>query len=448
MSKIGFKDLTAVLAQRHGLSQEAADRFISQMLNVLNDGLRYEKLVKIKGLGTFKVQSVNARKSIDVNTGEPIEIAEREKISYIPDTGMRDLVNRPFASFETVVLNDEVDLSDLDEAQEDDNAGPMDSIDKPDEITRVDNSPVAVDTEESVEGLAPSDVWAEQVEKSLSSASVINPEDNSILEILEEDQAPMRSSTSATPLLDFTDSVDTKAQMASLEPEARIQEKWANDRINAENKGLSASNKLLRDQVLQFKRLTNIFGIIAAVLLLLFIGASVYVFNQLKLRDNQIEYLLTQIHINNNVKQEIPVQTKKIGEAPEQSATATNKVKETISQSVSKKTLEKVTPSTMSAAGRKRGVPIQQTSSKTTARVRESSQTTQYEKDPRIRTGAYNIIGIDQIVVVRKGQTLKSISKNHLGPGMECYVEAVNGGVKELKEGQKIKIPKLKIKKK
>lgn len=80
--------------------------------------------------------------------------------------------------------------------------------------------------------------------------------------------------------------------------------------------------------------------------------------------------------------------------------------------------------------------------------MRESSQTTQYEKDPRIRTGAYNIIGIDQIVVVRKGQTLKSISKNHLGPGMECYVEAVNGGVKELKEGQKIKIPKLKIKKK
>ncbi|WP_233247085.1 HU family DNA-binding protein [Prevotella sp. oral taxon 376] len=445
MSKIGFKDLAVVLAQRHGLSQDAADRFISQMLDVLNDGLRYEKLVKIKGLGTFKVQSVNARKSVDVNTGEPIEIAEREKISYIPDAGMRDLVNRPFASFETVVLNDEVDLSDLDEAQEDDNAGPMDSIDKPDEITRVDNSPIAVDTEESVEGLAPSDVWAEQVEKGLSPASVINPEDNSIL---EEDQVSMRSAASATPLLDFTDSVDTKAQMASLEPEARIQEKWANDRINAENKVLSSANKLLRDQVLQFKRLTNIFGIIAAVLLLLFIGASVYVFNQLKLRDNQIEYLLTQIHINNNVKQEVPVHTEKIGETPEQSATATNKVKETISQSASKKTLEKVTPSTMSAAGRKRGVPIQQTSSKTTARVRESSQTTQYEKDPRIRTGAYNIIGIDQIVVVRKGQTLKSISKNHLGPGMECYVEAVNGGVKELKEGQKIKIPKLKIKKK
>ena len=437
MNKVGFKDLAVLLAQRHGLSQDAADRFVSQMVDVLNDALRYEKFVKIKGLGTFKVQSVSARKSIDVNTGEPIKIAGREKISYIPDAGLRDLVNRPFASFETVALNDKVDMSDLDEPQEYNSAGAME-LDESDEMTAADKPSVLMNIEERVEEPVLNDALTEQVEVGLSSALIMNSENKSML---EENQAPMENAASATPLLDFTDSADIKAQRDSQEPEAIIQEKWTEDRIIVENEVLVSANELLRDQVSQFKRLTNIFGITAAVLLLLFIGASIYVSNQLKQRDNRIEYLLTQIHIN-NVKQEASVQSRKI-EPRKQSAIAANKTKKTVSRPVSKSSLEKSPMTGKVATGQ-----VQQASPKKAARVEEPSRATLYDKDPRVRTGAYNIIGIDQIVTVRRGQTLKSISKNHLGPGMECYVEAVNDGVKELAEGQKIKIPKLKLKKK
>ena len=115
MSKAALKELSAHLAQRHGLAREEAERFLTQFQDLIDEVLSREKLAKVKGLGTFKVQSVSARKSVDVNTGEAIEIAGREKVSYLPDTAMRDLVNRPFAAFETVVLNEEVDLSDLDE---------------------------------------------------------------------------------------------------------------------------------------------------------------------------------------------------------------------------------------------------------------------------------------------------------------------------------------------
>ena len=115
MSKAALKELAAHLAQRHGLAREEAERFLTQFQDLIDEALSREKLVKVKGLGTFKVQSVSARKSVDVNTGEAIEISGREKVSYLPDTAMRDLVNRPFAAFETVVLNEDVDLSDLDE---------------------------------------------------------------------------------------------------------------------------------------------------------------------------------------------------------------------------------------------------------------------------------------------------------------------------------------------
>ena len=305
-------------------------------------------------------------------------------------------------------------------------------------MTGADKPSVLMNIEERVEEPVLNDALTEQVEVGLSSALIMNSENKSML---EENQAPMENAASATPLLDFTDSADIKAQRDSQEPEAIIQEKWTEDRINAENEVLVSANELLRDQVSQFKRLTNIFGITAAVLLLLFIGASIYVSNQLKQRDNRIEYLLTQIHIN-NVKQEASVQSRKI-EPRKQSAIAANKTKKTVSRPVSKSSLEKSPMTGKVATGQ-----VQQASPKKAAREEEPSRATLYDKDPRVRTGAYNIIGIDQIVTVRRGQTLKSISKNHLGPGMECYVEAVNDGVKELAEGQKIKIPKLKLKKK
>ena len=108
------QDIAAVLAVKHGLPQKEADSFLSHVIDVLNDALKEEKLVKVKGLGTFKVTSVNARASVDVNTGERIVIEGREKISFTPETSMRDWVNRPFAQFETVVVNEGVNFDEID----------------------------------------------------------------------------------------------------------------------------------------------------------------------------------------------------------------------------------------------------------------------------------------------------------------------------------------------
>ena len=103
---IKLHDFAARLAEKHSLSQEEVERFLSQMVHVMGEGLRSDKTLKIKGLGTFKVVPVNARESVDVNTGERIRIEGREKVSFTPETAMRDLVNKPFAQFETVVLNE------------------------------------------------------------------------------------------------------------------------------------------------------------------------------------------------------------------------------------------------------------------------------------------------------------------------------------------------------
>ena len=115
MSKIGFKELSLALVDKYGLEREAAEQFVEKMFDVLSKGIETDRQVKVKGLGTFKVVPVASRKSVDVNTGEPIVIEGRDKVSFTPDSAMRELVNRPFSQFETVPINDGVDFTAIDE---------------------------------------------------------------------------------------------------------------------------------------------------------------------------------------------------------------------------------------------------------------------------------------------------------------------------------------------
>ena len=121
MSKVSITELASKLMEKHGLKRTEAELFIRQFVGVINDGLKNDKSVKVKGLGTFKVQAVSARKSVDVNTGEAIVIEGRDKISFTAEAVMRDLVNAPFAQFETVIVNDGVDFSEIDAKHEADN---------------------------------------------------------------------------------------------------------------------------------------------------------------------------------------------------------------------------------------------------------------------------------------------------------------------------------------
>lgn len=114
MSKISLSDLAQRLAEKSGISLQDAELFIRKMFDVANEGLQSDKLVKMKWLGTFKVMAVKDRESVDVNTGERIIIEGRDKISFTPDNILKEIVNKPFAQFETVVVNDGVDFDEID----------------------------------------------------------------------------------------------------------------------------------------------------------------------------------------------------------------------------------------------------------------------------------------------------------------------------------------------
>lgn len=114
MSKISLSDLAQRLAEKSGISLQDAELFIRKMFDVANEGLQSDKLVKMKWLGTFKVMAVKDRESVDVNTGERILIEGRDKISFTPDNILKEIVNKPFAQFETVVVNDGVDFDEID----------------------------------------------------------------------------------------------------------------------------------------------------------------------------------------------------------------------------------------------------------------------------------------------------------------------------------------------
>ena len=114
MSKNSLNVLGKKLAEKTGLSQQEAELFIKKMFDVVNEGLQDDKQVKVKWLGTFKVTSVKDRESVDVNTGERIVIDGRDKISFTPDNILKEIVNKPFAQFETVVVNDGVEFDEID----------------------------------------------------------------------------------------------------------------------------------------------------------------------------------------------------------------------------------------------------------------------------------------------------------------------------------------------
>lgn len=440
MSKVGIKGIAASLVEKHGLSQEEAEKFITEMIDVLNDGLHYEKQVKLKGLGTFKVQSVSARKSVDVNTGSEIEIAGREKITFVPDAIMRDLVNRPFASFETTVLNDGVDFSDLDEGLEEEEAS-EEAMKSAEIEDKVNDNIKPIKEMNNVESTTPSDNQNEIKSQGAESKSVENSVENLVPEAEKVEET-------ITPLVDFSGDDSAEKKMTSQEEADEISEKWAEDRLNAENKVLSSANELLHEQVSQFKKLVNIFGISAVVLLLLLIGSVFYLSRQLRQRDNRIDNLVAQMHLNDV--------TVKEGAAPNDDVVEVNtlvapkkKGQANAAKPQAVKPKAEVAKAEKPAAKKPETQAQQPKAVKPVAeKAKEPAPMTQYNGDPRIRTGAYNIIGVDQVITVKKGQTIKSISKTYLGAGMECYVEALNGGDRELKEGEKIKIPKLKLKKK
>ena len=423
MSKVSITELASKLMEKHGFKRTEAELFIRQFVGVINDGLKNDKSVKVKGLGTFKVQAVSARKSVDVNTGEAIVIEGRDKISFTAEAVMRDLVNAPFAQFETVIVNDGVDFSEIDAKHEADNTEaeePAQEVVEP--APAAEPEPAVVEPEPVVEP-------APTAEPDL--APVVEPEPSPAVE-------PEPAVVEPTPVAEPAPVVEPTP---TAEPVPVV------DDSDSDTDELEAKSKSYKNTIIVLA------SSLACVVILAVVG-FVYMFSQIEKRDNRIAHLETQTatladRMMKTHMSPAPAVNQPVANDEADNILAANEQKIEAAQKADKennlKTAEaKPEPKAKPKAATKPTAEAKAHAAKSAPSILSQSA---YDKDPRVRTGAYVITGIANTVTVKAGQTMSSLSKTYLGPGMECYLEAVNGGNRELKAGEKIKIPALKTKK-
>ena len=564
---VRITDLAAAIAAKHHISQREAERFLTRMVEVMNNALRYEKQLKIKGLGTFKVASVSPRESVNIHTGERIVIEGREKISFTPDAVMRDWVNRPFAQFETVVVNDGVDFDDIDRKYQNEmsaveenaesepaetdgvaaavapvsGAVEPETVDivqeEPQPIEIVDEEPQPIEiveeepvTEEVIEEEPqPIDVAEEEpeAEESAEPEAVESTEEVAESEDIEnteeeaepEEVAEPEAVAQVVPLVSQVELADEPSestnQIANIQKQEETSAMNDETEVKVDEYGYPIvdreENKRLKEQLKNKTRLVR--ALVAALVALLLIGAGGFwhMNNIIKEKSNRIDHLVAQIkeehhgalaqstagvrpadvqpgrpprqsadNDRKNAEQAAADHDRKVKEheialkAEElkhqeaiKKAQEARRVEEARQAEQLKKEMERrkaeeakqaaakaeaakqaaakaeaAKQAAAKQAAAKKAAEAKAAAAKKTATTSNAS----YNDDPRVRTGAYVITGVSETVTVRAGQTLAGISKAYLGPGMECYVEAINGGIKTVTAGQKIKIPALKLK--
>ena len=463
------KDLAAALTEKHGLAKADAEAFVSAMFTLINEALASERAVKVKGLGTFKVISVAARKSVDVNTGAPIVIDGRDKISFTPDSSLRDEVNKPFAQFETVVVNDGVDFSEIDRKFEEEERASTEETSTEEAEDSSEVAEVAEVAEVQTNGREGSTKDTEDTEKTGSTKDTKDTED--IPEVTEE--AGSTKDTEETPEVtevkpevteetgSTEDTKDTEKTGSTKDAEDTKDTKDTEETDNTDNTRMveEVKDEMRAEMKSEHRKMRVLIGACAAFVVLCMAGAG-YMFTQMQKKDNRISNLEAQVQAFTTLSKQ---QTAKPKPATPQSDTLQG---ETVATETTAATATTAPATTSVPATTKPATTTVATSTttlnaaraaKTAAQAGKTAQAAKsatsdaasvnYAKDPRIRTGAYNIVGVDRTVTVKAGQTLSSISHFYLGQGMECYVEAVNGGRTEFKAGEKIKIPKLKHKK-
>ena len=397
MSKLNLYDLCGVLVSKNGLEDKEARRFVQAMFDIIQEGLDEDKIVKVKGLGTFKIIDVDARESINVNTGGRVLIEGHSKLTFTPDSVMKEIVNKPFSQFETVVLNDGVDFP---ETQEDDASG---EAEEPSAASVVDKKP------EPVVGNKPEPATSD-----------------------ENQSEPM---VEATPAVEAAPEEEEPAS----EEEPALEEEQPDSEVDE-----NVSETEEEEEKSSYRWLMYC----AAVLLLVVAAAyGGYLYGKYEISEEIAhKQMLADLKAAEETTQKATAESMKDTTTQEVDATkigaiSTEKIKQetkTEENEADKSTADKTTAGKSTADETKNQQPETTDDSK------------KYEdKDARVRTGAYRIVGLDKTVKAKAGQTVEDISNRNLGPGMSCYVEVYNGlkGKTVLKEGQVINIPKLQLKK-
>lgn len=441
MSKFSLNTLGKLLADKSGLSQVEAELFIRKMFDVCNQGLDADKQVKIKWLGTFKVQATKDRESINVNTGERFTIEGRDKLTFTPDNILKEIVNKPFAQFETVVVNDGVDFDEIDEkfGEEQTEDAPEQVIDFLDEEKTATPNPevVVIESEKEKEDEQAKQIAIEQAKLERLKQAQLEQE-----RIQKEKQEQERLEQERLEQEKLELAQQQQALKAVVEPAVPASDESEEEEKEEEEES-SNSHHIVIPRYLVVAVCLIVVALIGGM------GWFAFNYGQMTAQRDHLAMQLNQYH---------QAPAKKV---PAKPAAAPLSQEQKLRQKAMEdsirmaKTAEAVKLAENSDEESANAEKAKQAEAKAKAEAKDKAEekaaskiaSSQYDKDARVRTGAYRIIGVAQTVTVGAGQTLEQISTRYLGSGMECYVEALNG-TSTVKAGQKIKIPKLKLKKK
>lgn len=515
MSKNSLTVLAQKLAEKTGISQQDAELFIRKMFDVVNEGLQADKQVKMKWLGTFKVTSVKDRESVDVNTGERIVIEGRDKISFTPDTILKEIINKPFAQFETVVVNDGVEFDEIDrkfeaeeqlaenqqmdeaeetsepsevsEASEDtsdatgisessetsENSDVIDFLDES-ETPSVSDEVVVIGESESHYDASPEIITESIVEKSVQEIKAEPGEQKEVRSERENQGEPIEQSEPEPVSESVPESVsepDSKLISAPVSEPVVEPAPVASDSETPEDSESYDTFESTKEGVV-IPRYLVIVACFIIVALIGGIGWFAFNYGKMAAQRDHLALQLDNFHQGNKATQaplsQEEIMRKKAIEDSIRMAQASEAVKmaEADDKQADKKDSLLAAKQQKDAEAKKQAELIKQNEANKQADAKKLAEakkaaeakklqaekaaahsSAKYDQDARVRTGAYRIVGVAEVVTAREGQTIEAISKRYFGPGMECYVEALNGSGK-LKAGQKVKIPKLELKKK
>ena len=507
MSKFSLNTLGKLLADKSGLSQVEAELFIRKMFDVCNQGLDADKQVKIKWLGTFKVQATKDRESINVNTGERFTIEGRDKLTFTPDNILKEIVNKPFAQFETVVVNDGVDFDEIDEkfGEEQTEDAPAQVIDFLDEEKTATSNPEAVvngsekekekEAEDELakqiaieqaklERLKQAQLEQERIQKEKQEQERLEQErleqeklEQERLEQERLEQERLEQERLEQERLEQERLEQERLEQERLEQERLEQERLEQERLEQEKLELAQQQQALKAVVepavpasdesedeeeeeessnshhIVIPRYLVVAVCLIVVALIGGMGWFAFNYGQMTAQRDHLAMQLNQYHqapakkvpakpVAAPLSQEQKLRQKAMEDSIRMAKTA-EAVKLAENSDEESANAEKAKQAEAKAKAEAKEKAKDKAEEKAASKIASS----QYDKDARVRTGAYRIIGVAQTVTVGAGQTLEQISTRYLGSGMECYVEALNGK-NTVKAGQKIKIPKLELKKK
>ena len=527
MSKSSLSVLAKAVASKRGLTQAEAERFIATMFEVAGDGIQEDKLLKMKWLGTFKITSVKDRESVDVNTGERILIEGRDKISFTPDNILKEIINKPFAQFETVVVNDGIDFSDIDEkfanmereeeelqlqkeqechdeevVQEEQNAEQP----QKEELSQVEEQPREENLSQEVELNEDLSQEAKKSQESLLDAELQSQEGGKKDELSQEANTPISEETVALSselknaeiseddisqtsddtiskteengipeevgmLISHLKKNESEAEEIERVEEAKVKEeagvpkaaeahvektpeeaKVVASQSNVENKKQPEYDETLdEDEAYASDRHhlvipKYVVALVSVVFVALLGGLCwfAFIYGKMQARQEQMEMQLKAIKPQPQPKPKptvvAPVDTAKSVASSDDKTDAENAL-----ANGAQANNEQTDHAQLAMKKKAKQDSIRMAQANNAVKMAEKASV--YLNDPRIRTGAYRIVGVEKTVTAKSGQTLAGLSKLYLGPGMECYMQAING-CSEIKPGQKVKIPKLELKRK